>query len=71
MYYINKIKQHLSNWWYFIKEHLVGICFFIILITFIILSIFKLEIVNTYEIKENGEQRSICPTNNIRCRYHN
>ena len=70
MYYWEKIKQHASNWWSFGKEHLVGILFFIILITFTILSIFKLEIVNTYEITETGEQRSICSTDYIYCWYN-
>lgn len=31
MYYINKIKRHLSNWFEYVKEHLVRIIFIIII----------------------------------------
>ncbi len=63
MYYIDKIKLHLGNWYYFTKEHLVGICFFIFLISFFILTIFKLEIVNTFDNDGNFTQQTIFITN--------
>ena len=59
MYYIDKIKFHLSNWWYFLKEHLVGTLFFFSLIFFFTSSIFKLKIVNTYDEEKRFIQQTI------------